>query len=452
MLLVAVTGPVGSAKTSTLAGFARSFPGTARPEGFVAVAHGRPGAGHGAASYTLDMLADGRRLPYATRAEEGYVTDPQTERELDAWAARLPAGCDVVVLDEFGKWEAEGRGHFRHWAKVEASRPKLVVVGVRESALPGIEARLGRKFDLVLRAGEGDAAAKLLEVATQRPDWERVGKFGAGAGALEMTVGAALHTAHFPFTGVAMSTAQAAVLTVAGDGLARRQRVAWVALIAAGLKALSPSGKRLGPMLAISMQGLLFTLSTTLAGWNGAGVFLGGALMGAWASSQGFLVQYLMLGGAMEKAYNEAVRWLAPRLALQLPSLMVLVLAVVALNALSAGVAALAFWRRRGRLRPRVEGWMEQRSAPIETVRRNKPLWLASLFLPTVLVAGILASTGTRWAEIALVAGRSAGVAALLFAVVQRWNPQKLLGLLRSRGHWGPAYALGSAIDSKRKP
>lgn len=450
MLVVAVTGPVGSGKSTAVEAFAHAVGADARVDGFVAVGGARDEAGRGAASYTLRMLRDGRELLFARRAPVGYDFDEATLRDLAEWAESLPQNLDVVVLDEFGRWEAEGGGHWPLWAKVMATRPKLAVVVVKESVLAQIEERMGRKFDLVLDTRQGNVADRLLEIAAQRPDWERVGKFGAGAGALEMTVGAALHTVRFPLTGIAMSSAQAGVLTVAGDGLIRKPRVVWVAFIASGLKALSPSGKRLGPMLAIAMQGLLFTGATTIAGWNAFGVFLGGALMGAWASSQGFFVQYLMLGGALEKAYNEAVKWVASHLDLHLPGLLALVGVVVSINAALAGFAALALWRRRAKMRARLERWMERHRAPMAMARR-KGFWLASLFLPTSLVAGILVSTGTPWADVAVIFGRAIGVALLLFAVIQRWNPAKFLGLLRRRGHWGPAYAMDSAMESKRE-
>ncbi|HRI43077.1 MAG TPA: DUF2478 domain-containing protein [Fimbriimonadaceae bacterium] len=450
MLLLAVTGPIGSGKSSGLASFAGAAAQLGLVDGFVALAGERDEPDRGAADYALHMLADGRLLPLATRQPIGYTIDTATVQELSAWVANLRPGIDVLILDEFGRWEAEGQGHWHLWDFVLAAKPKLLVIGVKQSALVQIEGRMGRRFDHILSAQDGNVVDALLDIAAQRPDWERVGKFGAGAGALEMTVGAALHTVKFPLTGMAMSSAQAAVLTVAGDGLLHRTRVVWVSFIASGLKALSPSGKRVGPMVAIAMQGLLFTLSTALAGWNAVGVFVGGALMGAWASSQGFIVQYLMLGGALEKAYDQVVKWVAARTDLHLPALLALVAIAAALNATLAGFVALTFWRRRAKWRDRLEDWMAKPRAPLE-MRRRKGLLMFSLFVPTALVGGILLSTGTKWADVAVLTGRAVGVAFLLFAVIQRWNPSKLIGYLRRKGKWGPAYALAAALEAKQE-
>lgn len=84
-------------------------------------------------------------------------------------------------------------------------------------------------------------------------------------------------------------------------------------------------------------------------------------------------------------------------------------------------------------------------------MRRRKGLLMLSLVVPTALVGGILLSTGTQWADVALLTGRAVGVAFLLFAVIQRWNPSKLIGYLRRKGKWGPAYALTAALEAKRE-
>ena len=55
-------------------------------------------------------------------------------------------------------------------------------------------------------------------------------------------------------------------------------RVVWVPFISGGLKALSPAGNRVRPMIAIIMQGLLFGGTVQGLGWNFLAIGLGGAL------------------------------------------------------------------------------------------------------------------------------------------------------------------------------
>jgi len=446
VLIVAVTGPIGAGKSTALLEFAQLALHRLTLDGFVAVAGERDVVGRGASTYDVHFMSGGQTLPFAQRAAIGYSVDSTTSAALRSWADTLGSDIDVVIMDEFGRWEADGNGHWPLWEAIRMKRPRMVVLGVRQDSLSAIEARIGHPFDLVIPAGP-EASVTLLDVAMQRPDWERVGKFGAGAGVLEATVGAALHTIKFPLTGMAMSSAQAAVLTVTAERLERRSRTFWVSSIASGLKALSPSGSKLGPMLAIAMQGLLYTASITILGWNMLGAFVGGALMGAWASSQGFFVQYLMLGNGIGKAYDEVVRWVAGHLHLQLPSLPVAFGIVVGVNALLAGTVAATFWRSRHRYEDRFDAWMAAR----QPLTRRRSRWKAALGLglPTLIVVAILLSSGTAWSEAALIVGRALGVTLLLFALVQRWRPAALIGLLAKRGKWGPAYALRSALEDR---
>lgn len=452
MLLVAVTGQVGSGKTTAIKAFAEAWAAQGkRVDGFVALGLDRSDPSRGADSYRLTMVATGQELPFADREAEGFRIDQGTQEQLLDWAENLEPGTETVVLDEFGKWELEGKGHWPLWPLVEAKQPLLVVMSVRDTCLKEIEAKLGRPFDLVLNTADGSVAETLVQVAAQRPDWQRVGVFGAGAGAMEMTAGAALHTVKFPFTGVVMSSAQAAVLTVAADGLVRHRRVVWVAIIAAGLKALSPSGSRIGPMIAIAFQGFLYTLATIAMGFNRAGVFVGGALMGAWASSQGFFIQYLMLGKGIESAYSEVVKWLVNSAGFQLPPLMTLLAIVVAANALVAGVAASICWRDKSKWRTKLEALTSQ-SIQVGSLRRRKGLYALGFLLPTVLVAAILLSSGKPWADVTVMVVRALAVAFLLYVVVQRWKPDRFAGWLRRKGIWGPAYAVSAAWGDKRQP
>ena len=131
MLLVAVTGPVGAGKSSSLARLLESAAAEGRRvDGFVAEAHGRAEPGRGAEVYGLRFATPPRHtripegggresertleapVPYAVReasAAPPYRFDPAAEVRLDAWAEGLTPGLDLVVMDEFGRREASGR-------------------------------------------------------------------------------------------------------------------------------------------------------------------------------------------------------------------------------------------------------------------------------------------------------------------------------------------------------
>jgi hypothetical protein len=115
-----------------------------------------------------------------------------------------------------------------------------------------------------------------------------------------------------------LSLNQAFLLTLAvREASGRREAVSGInriALSAATLKALSPAGKRLTPMLAISAQGVLFSIGLVLLGVGLPGVLLGGALLSLWGFAQPILIAYLIYG----ETFFAAVLKLAPQAALAL--------------------------------------------------------------------------------------------------------------------------------------
>src|SRR6185295_7221686 len=75
----------------------------------------------------------------------------------------------------------------------------------------------------------------------------------------EVGLGSVLHAMHIPFTGQLLSLNQIAVLSHATKMHPEKSAPLTISVVAALLKSLSPIGKRLTPMLALTMQGLLFT-------------------------------------------------------------------------------------------------------------------------------------------------------------------------------------------------
>jgi hypothetical protein len=157
--------------------------------------------------------------------------------------------------------------------------------------------------------------------------------------AVEVGVGSLLHALHVPLAGTLLSLNQAAFLAYslkrrlpALAGVARRTHPFAVSQAAALLKSLSPAGKRLTPMLAISAQGTLFAVGTCLLGPNLAGVLLGATLLSVWAFVQVALVGWLLLG-------SETIE-IAARVAGEFA-----LAAVLGKAAIAVTLAALTWWR-----------------------------------------------------------------------------------------------------------
>lgn len=467
-LLIAVTGGPGSSKTRLLAELAaaRAARGQ-RVEGLLAIAGERPVASQGASDYWIRIVGSETELPWATRDEAldpPYFFEPGTAHKLQAWAERLRnlPPPPLLILDEFGKFELRGQGLMPLWPVLVAARPNIVVLAVREDLISAIEQILGRQFDLRVTAADPGALPRLQRACEDFGEWTRIGLFGGAAGGLEMTVGSALHAAKVPLRGLAMCSLQAAMMVFAGAGLSQPGRVVWVPFISGGLKALSPAGNRVRPMIAIIMQGLLFGAAVQALGWNFLAIALGGALVGAWAALQGFLLQYLLMGDELVRAYDTVVLWLADRWHIAAPGLPWLVGAWTILHAVVAGGVALTAWqlRRPPAALQKIIDRETAQPAAMPPVRSSRPGWLLRLrefgrwqfWLPLVVVTAILLGNGQAWESVAWLVLRFVAVSCVLIAVVSVLRPARWAEQLRRRGWWGPAVALSGAIERRTPP
>lgn len=122
---------------------------------------------------------------------------------------------------------------------------------------------------------------------------------GAYAGMLattEVGIGSLFHAFNIPFTGYVLSLNQILILSKATkDG----GNAASVSSIASILKSLSPMGKKLTPMLAIGMQGILFYLGCILGKNTLFGRCLGACFSATWGFIQPIALYYLIFGSVL---------------------------------------------------------------------------------------------------------------------------------------------------------
>lgn len=489
MLLIALEGSPGSGKTTSLVELAQWAGAQGlHVDGFAQVATGpRVGPGQGAAGYDLLPLAGGdaqwAQTPFARREsiEREPAADPSVRPLPYTFAPDVleqvhsdivqrvegPDGIpDLVLLDEFGRLEAQGGGHMALWPLFESKQPGTVVMIVRQGLRDALEAQLGRRFDRVIELPHPDsveaetqrleAVAQLRALVLEQRDWSRVGVFGAGSGGFEWSVGTALHAARLPLRGLFLSSTQAAVMVFAGAGLGRRSRVVWVPFIAAGIKALSPAGTRVRAMLAITIQGLLFGGGIRVLGWNPVGIFVAGALVGSWATLQGLLLQYLLVGSDLLRAYETVIQWLEVRGGVTAPGLAVLLSAWVGAWGLVSGTTALVAWRRGAlplRLREALDrgarglNWEDPAPSWSSALARGSRDILRPVFwIPVAVVILILLSAGAPWERAFWIGVRALTVGIVLFSLIRAFDIYGFLRWLRHRGHWGPAVAFERAV------
>lgn len=287
-------------------------------------------------------------------------------------------------------------------------------------------------------------------------DEARLAGYGLAGGAVEVGAGAVVHGLDLPLGGLAMVSAQCVLLTRAAQGLHERPRVAWVGLLAAGLKALAPAGRRMRPMMAIAMQAWAFALALKLLGWNRAAVITGGLLMGTWSGAQGLLLQWLWIGSAWFAAAEKLVAGLAGWLGTAAPPLPALLAVYLLLHALGVAIVAALAWRRRAEpvslepvapealrnlLTPRAaEGWLASSWRALPELLR--PGFLA----PLAIVLGALAAGGTPGEALFWIALRALTIGWLLCVLLRRVDPHGLTRFLTRLGWHAPARLWGRVL------
>ncbi|MBX3737488.1 MAG: hypothetical protein KF715_12395 [Candidatus Didemnitutus sp.] len=372
------------------------------------------------------------------------------------------AGAEAAELAEFLRAAAE-RGDI---TLVDAAAdpvapiaPAARIVVLRGLAADAAAKWQGREPDLILSAADPATPVRLQQACAEYGEWTRVGLWGGASGAVEMSIGATLHAVKFPLRGAALASVQAAMLTSASAKLNPPGRVVWVAFISSGLKAFSPGGGRVRPMVAIAMQGTLFGGAVQLLGWNALAVAIGGALIGAWAALQGVVLQYLLLGDDLVVTYSKATEWLMAHREVAAPSLAAVIVAWAVVHACAGAVMALAAWYWR-----EAPHWLQARLAnPAAAISHTMPeqrrwrrvareLRRWQFWLPLLVVAVALLLMGRPWEKVLWLTVRFVAVGAVLLSVLSLFQPASIARALRRRGWWGPAVAFSEALQRRKPP
>ncbi|MBL7716258.1 MAG: hypothetical protein JNL01_12405 [Bdellovibrionales bacterium] len=154
-------------------------------------------------------------------------------------------------------------------------------------------------------------------MALQPKELTPVARYSMELAVMEVGLGSALHAMHVPFRGQFLSMNQGFLLSrasfVAASGRRDATRLSsQISLITACLKSLSPLGRRLTPMLAITVQGLLFSLGQALGGVSILGHTLGITLVSTWAVLQPILIGTLVGGMAFLQGLETLMKIMTP--------------------------------------------------------------------------------------------------------------------------------------------
>lgn len=236
---------------------------------------------------------------------------------------------------------------------------------------------------------------------------EILGHYGATLSLIEVGLGSILHSFKIPFSGILLSLNQGFILCRAAILSREIPKNLWmtysISNVAAVLKSLSPAGKKLGPMLSLSMQGVLFNSGILFFGTNLVGLSIGMALLSIWTFLQPLVTYYLFFGKELVNAIEYLYQKTLPYHGLNANSLLWFFLGLVLLKMLIAVALAVVAWKIRGETiygknyEAQLIQMAREKGAKIsgESEKNGSAVWLAlkdlfrPLFLVSILTTGI---------------------------------------------------------------
>jgi hypothetical protein len=181
-------------------------------------------------------------------------------------------------------------------------------------------------------------------------DWVTIGLFGALWGVVEMTLGSYLHVI-FPslsntfFTGLILGGLGVAIALTGRHFVPRRGSVLLIGLVTALLKLLSPGGARIGPFVAIVMEGVLMEATLWIIRSPRRWAFLvGGALAVGWNLPHKFIMMRLIYGQDITTVYAKLVQDGSQMLGLDVSAALLILAILFGIRLIVGGVAGWSAW------------------------------------------------------------------------------------------------------------
>lgn len=215
-----------------------------------------------------------------------------------------------------------------------------------------------------------------------------IGKYSATLSLTEVGLGSLFHAFHVPLAGHLLSLNQGFILIQANKK--QENLSSTISNVAAVLKSLSPAGKRLTPMLAISAQGYLFSVGAAFFGANIAGDLLGMTLLSLWAFVQPVLIHLLVFGTTLIESYEFLLKGLNKHLGIKPEYLFALLLGAVALKLLAAwaivGATYIVSEKKQHEILKHIEGVGIQSAKRFNESKKSRS-GLRQLFQPLFLIS-----------------------------------------------------------------
>lgn len=178
-----------------------------------------------------------------------------------------------------------------------------------------------------------------------------IGIFGALWGALELSLGSALHALDVPFSGLFLAAVGIAVALIGYRFTGRRGSVLQIGLVAALMKAASIGGNVLMPMIGILAEAAVVEVVLTLTRGRHLGSFvLAGAFGALWPLVHPFVAQGLLAGRGIVTVWGWLLEDGVAFLGLPPEAALVIVGILVALHMAVGSIGGLVAWQTSERV------------------------------------------------------------------------------------------------------
>lgn len=356
-----ITGKAGSGKSQLLARLAHKLRQKYSLGGFITRGRDRRQELMGAANqYDLVPIEPkgAKALPWVTREGERCVFNDETrqhaERLIREEIHRSERPPEILFIDEIGRLELQGNGFSSLLTEALASDCPVIVVALKKKALSDIIAHFHLEGAAIVDLDEmtTSKAFAVLRLKINAMDAERIGAFAGINGLVEVGLGSMLRAFKLPLKGHALAYLQNVLLITFGKALHGRGLFR-ITFISSMLKAFSPVGGTIRPMLYILLQGSILTLPIALFGFNFVTVLVGSICMAWLTLFMKLLLNYIVFGMAFFDAYAGAIEKVNEWAQIQGLSLWSAIAAIFAVKSILAiAFASMAYF---GDMRPIVQ-------------------------------------------------------------------------------------------------
>ncbi|HXH31246.1 MAG TPA: hypothetical protein VNJ01_10575 [Bacteriovoracaceae bacterium] len=271
-------------------------------------------------------------------------------------------------------------------------------------------------------------------------DIDQIGKKAALLSTVEIGLGSLLHGFSVPFAGHFLSLNQGFILTRASMEIPDKKAPGVISATSSLLKSLSPAGKKLTPMLAIGMQGQLYSMGLFIAGNNLFGRMLGMLFLCLWGFIQPLGVYLILFGKDLWFMAQFYLTELNKFFNITMDDLLLFLLGIVLLKLVLGGVVvALAQTLKEERVLE-YERMAKSQTTPPRHSRFKSQYGkaLSDLVNPVFLVSWIMMAiffyhSQTEHSEFIWMALRPVAVAYLLFLLLRLFPVEKLTKFLEKR-------------------